>query len=771
MKTSIHRLLFVSSLLALGLSACKKENVAGEESESLPASIYDLKVSDNFNFSSTKDIQLNVRVESGSYAGEKFKINVYTDLPTVGSRISSGIVAAGSAVSLQFRVASAQQHLYVEKIASSGASELHRVPVTNYISTDFKKQTPEMMLKKKPSSGRNCNISGATVNNSSNFTSNNAALGTVQLTSSNGTISINNMSSGVLDIAGKYSGSINLTGGTINISGKYSGSIQVNGGGSGATIQVCGTGENISINMNNPADRLYFIEGSVVSIQSLGLNAAGCKVENYSDSLRFNSSAGLGSSFENNGKMSVHGDLDINNTNGNSFVNNGELYVEKTLNNNRSLTNNHKIVTGSNYHANNPSTNINNCNLTVGGDFHINTTFNNNGYVKVYDETFVNGGTLLAMGSNAQVSTKDLIFNGKISGTSQPSVVSVAAYTLINGGASMSGAVKLCDADGINTNNSNISATYFSCATSNYIPTSACNPEGFGEPEITDADNDGVPDALDEYPNDPDRAYNSYYPSASTWATVGFEDLWPSQGDYDFNDMIVSYRLKKVLNASNKVVEVYNTLLVRAVGAAYDNGFGIQLDGVTPGEISGVSGYSLTKGIINLNANKTEAGQTKAVVIAFDTPEPLLNRAGGSMFNTIKANPAGTSDTLNLHISFTSPLDDSKITLNKINPFIFIDGDRGKEVHLPNHTPTDKANTALLGTNRDSSNPSIGRYYKTANNLPFAIEIPVWFDYPAEKESISDAYHYFIPWAVSGGTSYANWYDNHGGFRNPAKIY
>jgi hypothetical protein len=46
---------------------------------------------------------------------------------------------------------------------------------------------------------------------------------------------------------------------------------------------------------------------------------------------------------------------------------------------------------------------------------------------------------------------------------------------------------------------------------------------------IDDADGDGVNDVYDEYPNDAQRVFNVYYPSAITMAPVAFEDLWPSK--------------------------------------------------------------------------------------------------------------------------------------------------------------------------------------------------------------------------------------------------
>ena len=53
-----------------------------------------------------------------------------------------------------------------------------------------------------------------------------------------------------------------------------------------------------------------------------------------------------------------------------------------------------------------------------------------------------------------------------------------------------------------------------------------------------DADNDGVLASEDIDDNDPDRAFESFYPGETTWGTLLAEDNWPLLGDFDMNDMV-----------------------------------------------------------------------------------------------------------------------------------------------------------------------------------------------------------------------------------------
>ncbi|PKP15501.1 MAG: hypothetical protein CVU06_16445, partial [Bacteroidetes bacterium HGW-Bacteroidetes-22] len=71
----------------------------------------------------------------------------------------------------------------------------------------------------------------------------------------------------------------------------------------------------------------------------------------------------------------------------------------------------------------------------------------------------------------------------------------------------------------------------------------------------------------------------------------------------------------------------------------------------------------------------------------------------------------------------------------------------------------------------DNTNPSAGVYYKTVNNLPWAIHIYETFAYPSEKKDITGAHLKFAQWAISGGVQYPNWYQDAAGNRNDSNIY
>ena len=287
----------------------------------------------------------------------------------------------------------------------------------------------------------------------------------------------------------------------------------------------------------------------------------------------------------------------------------------------------------------------------------------------------------------------------------------------------------------------------------------------------TDSDSDNVSDVFDDYPNDAEKAFDNFYPAQDKMGTLVFEDLWPYKGDYDFNDLVIDYNFNQVTNAENKVTAIVTQVVVRAIGASYHNAFGISLN-TLPGNVESVSGQLITKDYLNLASNGTEEGQSKAVVIFFDDAFNALPYPGtGICVNTYPQYPYVTPDTFLVTINFTEPINFSDIGTPPYNPFIIIDQNRDVEVHLPNLPPTDLADTELLGTGHDDSDVTIEKYYVSDIYLPWAINLPESFDYPAEKEDITQTHLVFDKWATSLGFNYMDWYMDKAGYRDNTKIY
>ena len=273
-------------------------------------------------------------------------------------------------------------------------------------------------------------------------------------------------------------------------------------------------------------------------------------------------------------------------------------------------------------------------------------------------------------------------------------------------------------------------------------------------PEV-DSDGDGVVDEDDDYPNDPNKAYNTYYPSYDTYGTLAFEDNWPSKGDYDFNDIVIDYNFNQVLNADNEVVEIVGDLKLMAIGAGFHNGFYLQFP-FTQDKVQNLEN----------NGNSTisfETGTTNSVLCIFTDAFDLMQSpagASGTWVNTVEGEEYVTPAELTFTIELSVPLPpDDFAYLPPYNPFLTVNGTRGREVHLSDYPPTSLVDQSLFGTEADDSDPSQDRYYKTTTNLPWAVVIPEEWNYPIEKAEITWGYLHFADWAESGGSQNNDWYE------------
>lgn len=287
-----------------------------------------------------------------------------------------------------------------------------------------------------------------------------------------------------------------------------------------------------------------------------------------------------------------------------------------------------------------------------------------------------------------------------------------------------------------------------------------------------DSDGDGVLDALDEYPNDATKAYTSYYPSKTGYASIGFEDNWPTKGDYDLNDVVVKYRYTLVTNAQNQVVTLQGDYSVLAVGASFKNGFGVQFP-FAASAVKSVDGQKFKDNYITLAANGVEAGQSKAVIIPFDNTDVMINNPDFSYFvNVLGTKDKVVSNTASVLMTLSTPVAQSIVTAAAINPFLISNSRRAYEIHLPGYAATDKADAKLFGQSDDASVPASNKYYVSKENAPWAISFGDQFTYPLETVKITDAYPHFAEWASSGGSLFPDWYSNTAaGYRVTPNLY
>jgi LruC domain-containing protein len=287
----------------------------------------------------------------------------------------------------------------------------------------------------------------------------------------------------------------------------------------------------------------------------------------------------------------------------------------------------------------------------------------------------------------------------------------------------------------------------------------------------SDHDGDGVPDTLDDYPDDPSMTTRAVYPSASGRAQIAFEDMWPTEGDYDMDDLVLAYTLEEGRAADGSIRELTGSFQIKARGSGYSHGFGINFPKLAPALLESGSLW-----IDNQPSQPlaSEAGQGSLTLMLVDdsiklaAANPNTRTCYAKKFNAEPNCAEVKGPTIHFRVRFKQALTRDQIGAAPYNPFIYIVGDRGRETHLPEGLPTDKTikpgvRGTRFGSQADGYVQPAPHYYKTKvlggkGGLPWAINLPAEWKQPLEKRPINECYPAFVDWVNSGGTTNADWY-------------
>lgn len=215
--------------------------------------------------------------------------------------------------------------------------------------------------------------------------------------------------------------------------------------------------------------------------------------------------------------------------------------------------------------------------------------------------------------------------------------------------------------------------------------------------------------------------------------TYAFEDIWPTGGDYDLNDVIVEHRRSVTFDSYNYVKEVVDSFMaVQPAGSAeYNDGFAIQIP-------------AAQRGTITLPAGAVDEQETNSIILFASAKQ-----VRGQWF-VVKRTFTGKA--------LTKP----GLEKEDNNPFIianYTTDNNRTEVHLPKHKATSKANAAQIGSEDDA-------YYINKDGLhPFSIMLPLGGSQPftpvTERSAIETEYPDFEPWVQSRMTQKQDWYLNY----------
>jgi len=257
---------------------------------------------------------------------------------------------------------------------------------------------------------------------------------------------------------------------------------------------------------------------------------------------------------------------------------------------------------------------------------------------------------------------------------------------------------------------------------------------------------------------------------------LAFEDNWPEKGDYDLNDVVIRLESSLLITSDNTVKQLNLRGELKAYGAAYRNGFAIQLQGVSNNNID----QAMIRFDINDQASQTnllEEGTNHTVLkISNDLRKHVKPDSGCWYYKTEAGCSSSSTFTFSLKIPFIDGIAENSFPDAPFNPFIFATPDtfhgpafsenpgRGLEIHLKNKPPTSLVNVDYFGMLDDVSEPLNNLYYQADNGLPWGVAISTagsenWF-HPLEWVDVMRAYPQFEDYTNSSGTLNPLWFIN-----------
>ncbi|MEE4660633.1 MAG: LruC domain-containing protein [Halieaceae bacterium] len=272
----------------------------------------------------------------------------------------------------------------------------------------------------------------------------------------------------------------------------------------------------------------------------------------------------------------------------------------------------------------------------------------------------------------------------------------------------------------------------------------------------------------------------SHYPSADSFVTLAFEDLWPSRGDYDMNDLVLHYRtaVSTINNGDGpedaKLVSISISGEFTAVGASFHSGFAVAIPGLRRADAANAEVFFEINGEpqdTNPLENSWNPDSDAIYRITRDVWDQVTTAEGCSFYRTeANCGGSGVQARFSLNVRFTDTVSAAPLDDGLFNPFIFATTGhqrnsifktppgRGLEIHLKNRPPSIHADRSLLGRADDRSTEEAGLTYQTEEGLPWALEVGMEWQHPREYQDLVQTYPDFIQFVLSGGKTHQTWY-------------
>ena len=285
----------------------------------------------------------------------------------------------------------------------------------------------------------------------------------------------------------------------------------------------------------------------------------------------------------------------------------------------------------------------------------------------------------------------------------------------------------------------------------------------------TDTDGDSIPDNWDDFPNDNTLAFSLKLPYAGTHYVL-FDESWPNEGDFDFNDVVLGHQFELYYDAKRILRSGKGKLKVIAYSLNEDYGLGVEYLRTVAGT---TFDYAFDQTIQFSSGIDTSLEKDFNTIRFFNNFEDWM----GVPYTNNGAGPTATPKEIDYTFTWNANIGGNFLWPNF---FLFKSIDRTFEVHAFGYPPTRLANMSNLSTGDDASirrwNWSTNftfpnAFYRSYKNIPWGFEFfDESFSVAKEGFQFSQGYPYVVRWAETGGFSNRSWLqypDNSRIFRLP----
>jgi len=246
-----------------------------------------------------------------------------------------------------------------------------------------------------------------------------------------------------------------------------------------------------------------------------------------------------------------------------------------------------------------------------------------------------------------------------------------------------------------------------------------------------------------------------FYPSDSSYYVVTYEDRYPSRGDYDFNDLVVGYRIGLGIdyNENTRAYEVNSMIatgymIARGAEYSHDWYFRVPVNTDVQGSVTkNLFVENSTEQLANYPITEPLSGVINIQVLQ-DTKQ-LMSVSGTPFVNTLPNQNLVQGKKFSFAINFDTPVRLSEFGPPPYDPYLLVTN-TNYEIHLPGFAPQIASSANYGGDSR----------FKDVIGYPYAMVFPDNWYPPIEGTDLGQAYTKFFSYTTTPNPSNETWYQS-----------